>query len=208
VHPLIVGRSLIGMLTTAHTEPLRHDPVIGALVELLAVQGATTLGMAAAIEQLNQRARRDPLTGLDNAATFAEDLARAAQSPVSGVPAVCLLIDIDHFKAVNDTYGHPAGDQLLRDLATELTSALRSTDTLYRIGGDEFAALLHHTAPDQVDDLAQRLIVAARRVRTTVSIGAATFGVSETGKHLRDRADRALYQAKSAGRDRTVIARP
>ncbi len=208
VHPLIVGRRLIGMLTTAHTEPLRHNPVIGALVELLAVQGATTLGMAAAIEQLNQRARQDPLTGLDNAATFAEDLARAAQSPVSGAPAVCLLIDIDHFKAVNDTFGHPAGDQLLRDLATELMAALRSTDTLYRIGGDEFAALLHHTAPGQVDDLAQRLIVAGRRVRATVSIGAATFRVSETGEHLRNRADRALYQAKSAGRDRIVVVRP
>ncbi len=207
VHPLIIGRNLVGMLVTAHTQPIRHNPVVGALVELLAVQTATSLGMAAAIDQLNQRARQDHLTGLGNTATFAEDLDEAAHDTGEQDRPVCLIIDIDHFKAINDTFGHPAGDQLLRDLATELSSALRSTDALYRIGGDEFAALLQHTSPALVDDVAQRLVIAARRVRTTVSIGAATFGQNETAEHLRGRADRALYRAKAAGRDQTVIAR-
>ncbi len=107
VHPLIIGRNLIGMLVTAHTEPIQHDPVIGALVELLAVQAATSLGMAAAIEQLSQRARQDPLTGLDNAATFAEDLTHASHPPHSGARPACLLIDIDHFKPSTTPSGTP-----------------------------------------------------------------------------------------------------
>ncbi len=205
VHPLVLGEKVIGLLTTAHGAPLEHDPIVGAAVELLAVQVAACLGMAAAMQELSRRARQDPLTGLYNASTFAEDLAHiAATGPRAGT--ACLIIDIDYFKEVNDTFGHPAGDQLLRDLASELSAVLRSADTLYRIGGDELATVLKNTTANEMADVSQRLVVAARRVRTTVSVGAAMLRDGESVEELRIRADRALYQAKSAGRDHHVAA--
>jgi len=205
VHPLVVGDKVIGLLTTAHRAPLEHDPIVGAAVELLAVQAAACLGMVAAMQELSRRARQDPLTGLHNASTFAEDLDHIVQTGSgSGTGTACLIIDIDFFKEVNDTFGHPAGDQLLRDLAMELSAVLRSADTLYRIGGDELATVLRNTTADEMADVSQRLVGAARRVRTTVSVGAAMLREGETVEQVRVRADQALYQAKSAGRDQCV----
>lgn len=163
--------------------------------------------MAGALEELSRRAVQDSLTGLGNAAAFTEDLERLAGTGNSGAPdAACLLIDIDHFKSVNDTYGHLAGDRLLRALADELISVLRSRDALYRIGGDEFAALLHATTATDMAEIAQRLVLAARRVRTTVSIGATMIHLGHGSEQVRLRADRALYRAKSAGRDQAADA--
>jgi diguanylate cyclase (GGDEF)-like protein len=145
---------------------------------------------------------QDPLTRLRNAGAFTEDLPRVVQLDR---PSACLLIDVDHFKAVNDTYGHPAGDRLLCELAEQLAANLRDEDVLYRIGGDEFAAILVHTSPAEAARVAQRLVDAARRVRTTVSIGVAMFG-DGGAIAARHSADLALYEAKAAGRDRFVSA--
>jgi diguanylate cyclase (GGDEF)-like protein len=127
-----------------------------------------------------------------------------------------LLIDIDLFKAVNDTYGHQAGDQALRAVATSLTGALRDYDRAGRYGGEEFALLLPHTAPDDAYRIAERLRIAETPVTTTrparphtdvaitVSIGVATL--DDTHGTLADvvaAADAALYQAKDAGRNCT-----
>lgn len=209
VQPLVAGGRVTGLLITADTTPLEHDPTTAAALELLAAQTAASLGMADVLEELRQRAVQDSLTRLPNAAAFAEALAHAARvttAPIASssdrqpaTRAACLLIDVDRFKIVNDTYGHLAGDRLLQALAAELSAELRDRDTLYRIGGDEFAALLHDTHPAATAAVADRLVQAARRVRTTVSIGGAP--VSADPDTCRHTADQALYRAKAAGRD-------
>lgn len=200
VQPLVVAGKVTGLLTTADTNPVAHDPTVGAAVELLAAQTAASLANARAMTELSRRAREDPLTGLRNAASFVEDLDGA------GERTACLLVDVDHFKAVNDSFGHVAGDRLLRALAEELRAHLRDDAVLYRVGGDEMAVLLHADEAE-AGVVAQRLVDAARRVRTTVSIGVALVGgLPPTIARLR--ADRALYLAKAQGRDRFVAAGP
>lgn len=202
VHPLVVGKDVTGLLVTAHTTPAAHDPVVGAALEMLAAQSAACLGMAAALEELSRRARQDSLTGAGNAAAFSAELESATRSAPGATHAACLLIDIDHFKVVNDTYGHLAGDRLLRALTEEFASVLRAGDSLFRIGGDEFAALLPFATTADTEMIAERLVQAARRVRTTVSIGTAMVHPDMAPEQVRLRADQALYAAKAAGRDR------
>ncbi|MCW2680778.1 MAG: hypothetical protein JWM62_2179 [Frankiales bacterium] len=198
VQPLVVAGRVTGILTTADTHPVPHDPTVGAALELLAAQTAASLSNAEAMAELSRRAKEDPLTGLKNAASFAQDLEHA------GTGTVCVLVDVDHFKQVNDTFGHVAGDRLLCALADELSGNLREGAMLYRVGGDELAVLL--PADESVaQGVAQRLVHAARRVRTTVSIGVAHVGAGSP-QIARLRADRALYEAKSRGRDQYVVA--
>ena len=197
VQPLVAGGRVTGLLTTADTHVVPHDPTVGAAVELLAAQTAASLANAEAMAELSRRAKEDPLTGLRNAAAFATDLEAA------GSGTACLLVDVDHFKQVNDTYGHVAGDRLLCALATELTAHLREDALVYRVGGDELAVLLPAGGGD-AGLVAQRLVDAARRVRTTVSIGLAVIG-PDSPQVARLRADKALYRAKSQGRDRYAV---
>jgi diguanylate cyclase (GGDEF)-like protein len=206
VHPLVVGKDVTGLLVTAHTAPSAHDPVVGAALEMLAAQSAACLGMAAALEELSRRAREDSLTGAGNGAAFSDELESVTRDATGSGGAACLLVDIDYFKLVNDTYGHPAGDRLLRALTQELGSVLRTGDSLFRIGGDEFAVLLPATASGDVQRIAERLVEAARRVRTTVSLGTAMIRPGMTPEQVRLEADRALYEAKAAGRDRFACA--
>jgi diguanylate cyclase (GGDEF)-like protein/PAS domain S-box-containing protein len=165
--------------------------------------------------QLEQLALHDPLTGLANRRKFAErfqyDLARAvrAQSPLS-----LLMVDIDHFKAINDQHGHIAGDVCLKALAAILTGSVRAVDLVARYGGEEFVVLLPEMSADQS-------LLAAERVRSqvqahpvwigegapllavTVSVGAATAeSAALTQEDLLARADEAVYRAKRAGRNR------
>lgn len=208
VQPLVVGGRVTGLLTTADTRSVEHSPTIGAAMELLAAQTAGSLATAGAIEDLSRRALRDQLTGLHNAAAFSEDLRQAAASRHSAVGAdrlVCFIIDVDHFKKVNDTYGHPAGDDLLQTLATVLALELRDADRIYRIGGDEFAVLAAADGIAEISAISERLLRAARRVRTTISLGATQVS-SPDAEAVRLTADRALYQAKSAGRDQATTA--
>ena len=197
VQPLVVAGRVTGLLTTADTHPVPHDPTVGAAIELLAAQTAASLANAEAMAELSRRAREDPLTGLRNAASFARDLEEA------GVGMACLLVDVDHFKHVNDTFGHVAGDRLLCALATELTAHLRDDARIYRVGGDELAVLLPADEAESAA-VAQRLIDGARRVRTTVSIGVALVGDGPP-QIARLRADKALYRATSQGRDRYAV---
>ncbi len=206
VQPMVVGGRVTGLLTTADLRPIPHDFTVGAALELLAAQTAASLATATAITELNRRVLQDPLTGLFNAAAFTGDMQAAAESSRSQVTdTACLLIDVDHFKAVNDTYGHPAGDRLLRALAAELDTELRGADTVYRIGGDEFAVLASAQTEHEVAAIAERLLSAARRVRATISVGAVLL--DRANPHAtRLTADRALYEAKAAGRDRARTA--
>lgn len=156
-------------------------------------------------------ARTDVLTGLRNRRSFNEELHRLfAQRQRQGITFSLLLIDIDHFKRVNDAHGHPMGDSVLRTVAELLTKTLREMDFVCRYGGDEFAVICPGSRLHEAAVAAERVrqAVAAIRVRLkgadislTISIGAAEIANSEIADGLIQRADEALYAAKQAGRN-------
>ncbi|WP_082531053.1 diguanylate cyclase [Devosia sp. Root436] len=159
------------------------------------------------------RAMHDPLTGLGNRALFRDRLDSALRTLPRGEPRLALLaLDLDRFKQVNDTLGHEAGDELLRQVAARITSILRPSDTLVRLGGDEFAVLQTGIATHgDAAGLAQRIIdslqapfhLAGKVAEIGVSIGIATVpDLAQTDGELVTRADDALYHAKSGGRNR------
>ncbi|MBB2903646.1 diguanylate cyclase (GGDEF)-like protein/PAS domain S-box-containing protein [Kineococcus radiotolerans] len=185
-------------------------------------------------ERLAQEAMRDPLTGLPNRRYFAEVVQHAlARSARSRQPLALLLLDVDHFKYVNDIHGHPAGDQLLIELAARLRSALRPGDTVCRLGGDEFVVLaedLHHL--DEALLVAQRVNAAAAgtyllgpggvqqevpdevpgevqlEIQVGVSVGVSTTIGPGNSDALLSTADHALYEAKRRGRGRVEVFQP
>lgn len=166
--------------------------------------------------ELERLARTDPLTGLPNRRAFFEavevELVRMRRT---GAPASIVLFDLDEFKQVNDRWGHAAGDAVLVELAQVFMSFARASDATARLGGEEFALLLHKTDLDQAAAAADRLReqIAAMRVRCDGSTVDVTASCGVTALHADDaevsealkRADRALYRAKSAGRNRTHV---
>jgi diguanylate cyclase (GGDEF)-like protein len=151
-------------------------------------------------------ARSDELTGLPNRRAWNDEIPRALEQACRDNTPVCVaMLDLDRFKAFNDTYGHPAGDRLLKSAAAAWHSALRTVDTLARYGGEEFVVLLPNVHPDQASAILAR-VKAATPLGQTFSAGLATWDGSENSDALIARADKALYAAKSSGRDRIVVA--
>jgi diguanylate cyclase (GGDEF)-like protein len=149
-------------------------------------------------------AYRDPLTALPNRRAF-EDQVIALSRP--GQDSALLAIDVDEFKEVNDTQGHEAGDALLHELGRAIHGAVRSTDTVARVGGDEFTVLLPACPPAEARRVAEQIRVAVEQMsggKVTVSIGGARLGADRRGAALN--ADRALYAAKAAGRNRAELS--
>jgi diguanylate cyclase (GGDEF)-like protein len=167
--------------------------------------------------QAQTAALTDRLTGLNNRAAFDSSLQREIglahrqQTPLS-----LIVLDIDHFKMVNDTYGHSCGDQALKNLADVLTETMRASDIAFRFGGEEFVLVLSNTDAEAADSVAERLRVAAARALCsdgnrsfgfTISLGVAQLNRGEKASALFDRADHALYQAKKSGRNQTQLAK-
>ncbi len=164
-----------------------------------------------------KRASTDPLTGLANRRTFTEALARYAESGPAPDTLALLMIDIDHFKNLNDTHGHLIGDRVIRFLAQVLKQHTKGGDLAARYGGEEFVVLLPDTGLKGATVVAEKIRTAmadARLVRSdnqrplghiTVSIGVATCQPGEDPLELINRADQALYQAKQAGRNRVIV---
>ena len=201
-----VGEHL-GMLAMASRATVVIDTEMVELLELLAAQAGSSLQTAAAVAELRERAARDPLTGLGHHASFHDALQRARADLGSTEAAAVLLIDVDGFKSINDTHGHAAGDQVLRDMARVLSAALRDGDELFRIGGDEFAALARVTSAGEALELGRRLSAAASRDGgTTISVGVALPVDGEPEAGLLARADAALYSVKRGGRNAVELA--
>jgi diguanylate cyclase (GGDEF)-like protein/PAS domain S-box-containing protein len=160
--------------------------------------------------QLEQLASRDPLTGLLNHRIFHEQLqGEVARARRHHRPMSVALLDLDHFKHVNDRYGHPAGDQVLRQVAARLTGLIREGEYLARVGGEEFAMILPETSAGGAYVAAERArrIVAATPFENvghlTLSAGVCELGDGGDAKQVYAQADRALYWAKAQGRNRT-----
>jgi diguanylate cyclase (GGDEF)-like protein/PAS domain S-box-containing protein len=220
-----------GLLTGA-AAPIHHDGVLwgaialgaerpGQLTQDVLAQLASfaelveiALGNMQAWSSLVEQAATDPLTGLPNRRSFEEQLARESQRfRRKGRPFSVVLIDIDHFKDVNDTYGHPAGDRALIEVAERLKSVARNSELVARLGGEEFVWLLPETNE-------RGAMIAAERARLAIAerefdgIGALTvsLGVCSTDQvpdcdGIMQAADTALYEAKRTGRDRAVLHR-
>jgi diguanylate cyclase (GGDEF)-like protein len=167
-------------------------------------------------KKLKHMAVTDELTGLKNRRYIMEQLEKEYQRSVrSGEPLSLVLLDIDHFKRINDTYGHGFGDRVLKSVADALRSILRSYDLLGRIGGEEFLIASPGSSLDDAAGLAKRILDRVRRekfvdngnkVTVTISAGVTSLGNQDArAEALLGRADAALYRAKQEGRDRVVI---
>ena len=172
-----------------------------------------TLELEAANRALDLQARTDALTGLLNRRGFETQMAFAvALARRSSRPLSLITVDVDHFKRVNDTYGHEAGDEVLRRLARTLESRLRGSDVVARLGGEEFVALLPDTDLNGAQSIAQALVTAMAEQQDpvvgtiTVSAGVATMrGAEDNGAAMLRRGDAALYDAKGQGRNRVCV---
>jgi len=183
-------------------------------VESLTLRVTQMVSLRQTMERLRSEADLDHLTGLANRRRFRLALTREVERwRRYGVPCALLLLDIDYMKAINDRFGHPAGDMVIRQVASTLTKVLRDNDTAARLGGEEFALLLASVDADKAAVAAERLrhILAEQAVEGvgnfSVSIGVAACPANaDSERTLYSASDRALYVAKNDGRNRVAVA--
>ena len=177
--------------------------------------------LQAVIDGLCNLSSRDPMTGLSNRRLFELAIAREVDRVArAGEPALVLMADIDHFKNINDTHGHAAGDEVIKSVAAALLDCVRPMDTVARIGGEEFAIILPNCPPAFGQTVAERVRGKVQRrpvtvapgvdVSVTISIGGAFAPqwVRSSAALWIERADRQLYRAKSEGRNRACLEQP
>ena len=206
-------------------DPDRPGIAVPVLIGALGILIAALLGALLAIWNSNKRmlvlqrqAHHDPLTGLKNRRRFEEDLlTELARSRREGTSGALLMLDLDNFKQVNDTLGHPIGDRVIEGIAEVLRSRMRETDVLARLGGDEFAIVLPRCSPEEARGVADAITEAIRQhvppsdvPPITASVGIAMFGEGTTAsfESVMADADAAMYAAKAAGRDAVRLAVP
>jgi diguanylate cyclase (GGDEF)-like protein len=219
VAPVATAAGTSGGVVIWHPEPDRFSEDHEEYVELLCTVAAAPLRSVLRYEDLDRRASSDPLTGLANRRAFEARLASTAHLLERyGRPFALIILDVDHFKKFNDTWGHEAGDRVLQHIAELLRSSVREVDLPARLGGEEFVVLLPETDLAEAVDAAERIrkSVEARPVywqgrplRVTASFGAAACpACCAAPSEILATADAALYTAKDEGRNRVVPAVP
>lgn len=217
-HGRLIGSYNIGSLASDRfVRGARTD-----FFEHLSATAAICLENAVNLERLKRQGLTDTLTDVNNRRFFDQRLLEeVAAAKRNREPLSCLLLDIDHFKQVNDRFGHQAGDRVLRDVAAVIKAQLRGSDVLARYGGEEFAALLPLTAAPEAQEVAERVRIAVAALEfdegqtfaVTISIGVATFdpladenAARMRGDFLVGQADNSLYRCKEQGRNRVIAA--
>lgn len=191
--------------------------IVGAVEAFQDGRRRETMGRR--LDELERLAEMDALTQVGNRRCFDRTLASAMMDFASGRRALSVLIlDVDRFKNINDTYGHPGGDRALQTIARTIASAVREEDIVARIGGEEFAVITTIDGPEGLTGLAQRIGALIRtthplfadgtRIAVTASLGGAIAQTGELPADLLRRADEALYSSKQNGRDRFTLASP
>ena len=218
--PLFKGDLLLGALSLYSTTLAEYSDNQIRLLETVTRLASDALANATHHAQAESNALTDQLTGLPNArglhVRFDEEVARARRN---SRPFHVIMLDLDDFKLVNDSFGHKIGDRMLRDVANLVQSQLREYDFLARYAGDEFVALLPDLTVTQAEELRERIetvvssfslqVRAETRARVGISIGASVFGVDgETLDQLLIAADQAMYRAKSAHKTGSLVAAP
>jgi diguanylate cyclase (GGDEF)-like protein len=213
--PMVAGGAVVGVLGVTATAPLteEHASAIGAAATVMAI-GVKHMQL---LTDARDSSLRDALTGCFNRAYALQTLdTEVHRVRRTGLPLSVVMFDVDHFKAVNDRFGHLCGDELLASVGAQLSRSMRSTDVRCRYAGDEFLIILPDTpaagALQVAESLRQsvgRLIVASApgHPPITISVGVAEVGADETdAKSFLRRADEALYRAKRGGRNRVCVA--
>ena len=215
----ILENRLEGLLVTMdehqHERDRREQELAGrlqGLAERVASMEQEALGYREHLEEQRQKAMIDPLTGLPNRAAWSERVEHEVLDwQENGGHLAMAILDLDHFKRINDGYGHLAGDKVLKIVADQLRKRLRGRDFIARFGGEEFVLLLPQTSPPAAVQVAETLRAAieacpfhfkGERVVITASIGISAFRSGERGDQVLKRADDALYRAKDKGRNR------
>jgi len=219
----LLGHTMNEMAERVQSHATQLEGKVAARTKELQVANETirkaNQDLAQAVDELENLARTDGLTQLTNHRTFQEQLAvEVRRSERSQTPLTMLMIDVDHFKKYNDTHGHPAGDAVLKQVASILKDNLRTTDLVARYGGEEFAILLIDTPLSFGAKVAAKLRNTMRRTqfsgaeksqpggRVTISVGMAGWPMhGKTAASLLEAADKALYEAKRAGRDQVKM---
>jgi len=212
IFPLEHDDTLVGTLALYCEEDRGYSPDEVRLLETISHHTATAVHKALAFERTQESALTDNLTGLPNSrymySFFDQERSRSERH---GYPLVLMMMDLDGFKKINDTFGHHVGDEILRRVAQVSRGQVRSGDTLIRYAGDEFVAVLHRVTPDLVTEMKNRLQAAVdsfsyevrpgRMARVGISIGYATYGQDGTAiDELMEVADQRMYQDKLARR--------
>ena len=211
---------LLGTMGRFRQQREEQESAVGGrlkeLVERVAVMEQEAKGFRQHMEEQRQKALTDPLTGLPNRAGWTERLElEMARFQRYGGELLMAVLDIDHFKRINDNYGHLAGDKVLKIVASELSSRLRKTDFIARFGGEEFVLLIPSTPLDGGRQMVETLRAAVAAcpfhfknepVTITLSAGLTAFAAGESADKVFERADQALYSAKRGGRDRIEVA--
>lgn len=215
VRPIWFGESKLGAIALAPRDITREQD--RELIDILSRELGGPLRTASLVEESRLLARYDALTGLFNRRAFSEavevELQRCTRH---AIPLSVMLLDIDHFKRINDTYGHQAGDAVLRVVGKTLGATARRSDICARWGGEEFIIVLSQTdhasallAADRVRRLLEGLSMESEKgepIPVTASIGVTSLYMSDTLESFLDRADKAMYLAKSTGRNRICTA--
>ncbi len=216
--PMTLGGSVVGVLEFVSHTPREASASAIEMTDTLASHAVTAIEAALLHQRAEQRSERDALTHLLNRWRLESDLAAECDRSVRYQrPLSFVMIDVDEFKSYNDSFGHPQGDAALREVASVLSEGVRSTDRVYRYGGEEFAIIATETSAAGGRELAERLreMIARRfvdgrwRRAMTASFGVADLHASGgTPDLLISSADRALYRAKRSGRNRVVVGDP
>lgn len=185
-----------------------------AIIERLASTLVFPLRNAKLYHSALQSALKDDLTGFGNKRALDAGLHREAELAVRHkTPLSILMLDVDHFKKINDSMGHIAGDKILKDLAATIKKSARQSDLCFRFGGEEFMVILDDTDSVQAINIAERIRLSVEEyaysykgkiIPVTISLGTATYEQNETLEAFKDRADKALYKAKGQGRNLVV----
>jgi len=213
--PLIVGARVVGALEARHAEARVVTTQSIEVLEMLATHAATAIESARLHELTEERSQIDALTHLSNRRRLDGDLDAECKRCVRYArPLSFVMLDVDHFKAFNDAHGHPAGDTALQELADVIAGCVRTTDTAFRYGGEEFCVLLRETTGADALSFAERV---RQRIETRFATGpsagiTASFGVAEflaaapMPRSLVEAADAAMYESKNAGRNRVTLS--
>jgi len=213
--PLTSDDAVIGAIVLSHRTAGTWSPTTRRILTGAALEASSALSRAYSLRTAEAQAATDALTGLPNRRYFDEFCGLLARRRRSGDAVGVMMIDIDRFKVLNDTYGHATGDEVLRAVGGAIVSAVREDDVPARYGGEEFVVLLRNPSPEIALEVGERVrsSVGALDLRrfgvpaVSVSVGVAVAGHADQPiGDLIAQADRALYRAKRAGRDRVVAA--
>ncbi|MBI3811157.1 MAG: diguanylate cyclase [Nitrospirae bacterium] len=214
--PMIVQDRVIGIFAITSQRPGAFDQQHKEFLRMLCSQAAVSIADAKLHDEVNRLATMDGLTGIANHRRFQERLNEEFERQARDTGRFALvMVDVDHFKKVNDRFGHPVGDQVLKQVAAVLLKTVRKVDVVARYGGEEFAVILLNSGPKESYQLAERVrkavegispVINGEPLKITISLGMAVYPDDALDREtLIERADRALYAAKNSGRNQTCV---